>query len=83
MLESIDSANRENQKSDDMVSNLSGQTVPLVDAITGEITKAHGKLDNASFMARAPQAVVEQERKRLDDFRATFTQLQAQRTKLG
>ena len=51
--------------------------------LSGEITKAHGKLDNASFMARAPQAVVEQERKRMDDFRATFTQLQAQRTKLG
>ncbi|MEW6561813.1 MAG: valine--tRNA ligase [Pseudomonadota bacterium] len=49
----------------------------------GEIAKAQGKLGNASFVDRAPAAVVEQERKRLEDFSATLTQLQAQRKKLG
>ncbi len=51
--------------------------------LAGEITKAQGKLNNASFVDRAPAQVVEQERKRLDDFCATLMQLQAQRTKLG
>ncbi|MBI4938978.1 MAG: valine--tRNA ligase [Nitrosomonadales bacterium] len=51
--------------------------------LTGEIGKAQGKLDNASFVERAPAAVVVQERKRLDDFGATLAQLQAQRVKLG
>ncbi|HLY95872.1 MAG TPA: class I tRNA ligase family protein, partial [Sideroxyarcus sp.] len=51
--------------------------------LSNEITKAHAKLGNASFVARAPAAVVEQEKKRLEDFGATLTQLQAQRKKLG
>jgi valyl-tRNA synthetase len=51
--------------------------------LSGEITKAQGKLGNASFVERAPAQVVEQERKRLDDFINLLTQLQAQRTKLG
>ncbi|MDD2915710.1 MAG: valine--tRNA ligase [Gallionella sp.] len=51
--------------------------------MTGEIAKAQAKLGNESFVARAPAAVVEQEKKRLDDFGATLVQLQAQRNKLG
>ena len=51
--------------------------------LSGEIVKAHGKLGNASFVERAPAQVVEQERKRLDDFDSMLRQLQAQRTKLG
>jgi len=51
--------------------------------LSGEITKAQGKLGNASFVERAPAQVVEQERKRLDDFVSLLAQLQAQRTKLG
>jgi valyl-tRNA synthetase len=51
--------------------------------LSNEITKAQAKLGNESFVARAPAAVVEQEKKRLDDFGATLTQLQAQRMKLG
>ncbi|MDX8398692.1 MAG: valine--tRNA ligase [Gallionellaceae bacterium] len=51
--------------------------------LTGEICKAQAKLANASFVERAPAAVVEQERKRLDDFVSVLTQLEAQRGKLG
>jgi valyl-tRNA synthetase len=51
--------------------------------LTNEITKANAKLGNESFVARAPAAVVEQEKKRLEEFGATLVQLQAQRKKLG
>ncbi len=51
--------------------------------LSGEITKAQAKLGNASFVERAPAAVVEQERKRLDDFGTMLMQLQAQRGRLG
>jgi valyl-tRNA synthetase len=51
--------------------------------LSGEITKAQTKLGNASFVVRAPASVVEQERKRLDDFGTMLMQLQAQRGKLG
>jgi valyl-tRNA synthetase len=51
--------------------------------LTGEISKAQAKLGNESFVARAPAAVVAQEQKRVADFSATLTQLQAQRVKLG
>ncbi len=51
--------------------------------IIGEVAKTEGKLGNESFVARAPAAVVEQEKKRMSDFSATLVQLQAQRVKLG
>ena len=51
--------------------------------LAGEITKAQGKLGNASFVLRAPHQVVEQERRRMDDFTITLTQLQAQLDKFG
>jgi valyl-tRNA synthetase len=51
--------------------------------LTNEITKANAKLGNESFVARAPAAVVEQEKKRLEEFGTTLVQLQAQRKKLG
>ena len=51
--------------------------------LSGEILKIQGKLGNASFVDRAPAQVVEQERKRMDDFSATIAQLQTQRDKLG
>jgi valyl-tRNA synthetase len=50
--------------------------------LSGEISKAQAKLGNASFVERAPAAVVEQERKRLDEFGALLMQLQQQREKL-
>jgi valyl-tRNA synthetase len=51
--------------------------------LSNEITKAQAKLGNESFVARAPVAVVEQEKKRMEEFGATLVQLQAQRKKLG
>ncbi len=51
--------------------------------LSNEITKAQAKLGNESFVARAPAAVVEQEKKRMEEFGATVVQLQAQRKKLG
>ncbi len=51
--------------------------------LSGEITKAQAKLGNASFVERAPANVVELERKRMEDFSSTLSQLQAQRQKLG
>jgi valyl-tRNA synthetase len=50
--------------------------------LQGEITKADAKLGNDSFVARAPAAVVEQERARLADFRQALARLQDQRGRL-
>jgi valyl-tRNA synthetase len=51
--------------------------------LSAEIAKAEGKLNNESFVARAPASVVEQEKKRLDDFSSTVTHLKVQRAKLN
>jgi valyl-tRNA synthetase len=51
--------------------------------LEGEIVKAHGKLGNESFVARAPAAVIEQERKRLADFEATLAKVRDQLARLG
>jgi valyl-tRNA synthetase len=48
-----------------------------------EIAKARGNLGNASFVERAPAAVVEQMKKRLADFEAKLADLRAQSAKLG
>lgn len=51
--------------------------------LTGEISKANGKLNNESFVARAPAAVVEQEKQRLIEFTANLEKLEAQLAKLN
>ena len=51
--------------------------------LSNEIVKAQAKLGNVSFVARAPAAVVEQEKKRVTDFGTTLMQLTEQRKKLG
>jgi len=50
--------------------------------LTAEIAKAQSKLSTPTFIERAPTAVVEQEKKRLQDFSTTMSQLQTQRAKL-
>jgi valyl-tRNA synthetase len=47
------------------------------------IAKANGKLSNEAFCAKAPAAVLEQERKRLADFGATLTRINEQLARLG
>jgi valyl-tRNA synthetase len=51
--------------------------------LSGEITKATAKLSNESFVARAPAAVVEQERARIASFSETLAKLQTQLSRLG
>ena len=50
--------------------------------IQGEIVKAEAKLGNASFVERAPAAVVAQEQERLAGFRTTVDKLRTQLTRL-
>ena len=51
--------------------------------LEGEIAKANGKLSNEAFVAKAPAAVLEQERKRLADFSATLSKVREQLARLG
>jgi valyl-tRNA synthetase len=50
--------------------------------LQGELAKAQGKLSNEAFVAKAPPAVIEQERKRIDQFTATLSQLKDQLLRL-
>ena len=51
--------------------------------LEGEIAKAHNKLSNEAFVAKAPPQVIEQERKRIADFTATLEKLRGQLGRLG
>ena len=51
--------------------------------VDGEIAKCHNKLASETFVANAPPAVVEQERKRLADWNLQRDALAVQREKLG
>jgi valyl-tRNA synthetase len=51
--------------------------------VDGEVRKAAGKLSNASFVARAPAAVVAQERERMASFESLLGRLREQRVRLG
>ena len=53
------------------------------DRLQNEITKAHGKLSNEAFVAKAPPAVIEQEKKRVADFTATLAKVQDQLQRLA
>ena len=51
--------------------------------LEGEITKANAKLSNEAFCAKAPAAVLDQEKKRVADFGASLGKLQEQLQRLG
>jgi valyl-tRNA synthetase len=51
--------------------------------LEGEIAKAEAKLGNESFVARAPAAVVEQEKARMADFGTALERVRTQFTRLG
>ena len=51
--------------------------------LENEIAKAHGKLANENFVARAPAQVLEQEKARLAGFTATLEKVSAQLARLG
>ena len=48
-----------------------------------QITRAHTKLSNEAFVAKAPAVVLEQERKRVADFAATLEKMREQLVRLG
>jgi len=47
-----------------------------------EIAKANGKLGNEAFVAKAPPAVIAQERQRVADFEATLNKIEDQLKRL-
>lgn len=54
-----------------------------IERLQGEINKAEAKLGNASFVERAPAAVVEQERQRVAQFGETLAKVKQQFDRLG
>ncbi len=51
--------------------------------LEGEIVKAQAKLANEGFVARAPAAVVAQEKERVISFGATLEKVREQMVRLG
>ncbi|QEA11651.1 valine--tRNA ligase [Comamonas flocculans] len=51
--------------------------------LSGEIAKARGKLANEAFVAKAPAAVIAQEKQRVADFGATLARIREQLARLG
>ena len=51
--------------------------------LEGEIAKTTGKLSNEAFVAKAPPAVIDLERKRMADFSATLEKIKEQFTRLA
>ena len=51
--------------------------------LEGEIAKATAKLGNEAFVAKAPPAVIDQEKKRVADFTATLVKVRDQLQRLG
>ncbi len=66
--------------------DVAAEKVRIAKEITrleGEVTKANVKLGNEAFVAKAPPAVITQERQRLADFRDTLDKLREQLVRLG
>ncbi len=51
--------------------------------LEAEVAKAEGKLANQAFVAKAPPAVIDQERQRIAQFGATLARLREQLARLG
>ena len=51
--------------------------------LEGEIIKAQGKLSNEAFVAKAPPAVITQERQRMADFESTLEKVRGQLGRLA
>jgi valyl-tRNA synthetase len=51
--------------------------------LEAEMAKANGKLSNEAFVAKAPPAVIAQERQRLADFGVTLEKMRDQLARLG
>jgi valyl-tRNA synthetase len=54
-----------------------------IEKLEKQISIAQGKLANEGFVARAPAAVIDQEKQRVADFTATLEQLKPQLAKLA
>ena len=54
-----------------------------IERLRSEIGKAEAKLNNASFVQRAPAAVVEQERQRVAEFKQALRRFEDQQGRLG
>jgi valyl-tRNA synthetase len=54
-----------------------------IEKLEKQIAIAAGKLGNESFVARAPAAVVEQEKQRVAEFTATLEKLKPQLARIG
>jgi valyl-tRNA synthetase len=54
-----------------------------IDRLMGEIAKAQAKLDNAGFVARAPVAVVDQEKRRVAEFGLALERMREQLEQLN
>jgi valyl-tRNA synthetase len=50
--------------------------------LEGEVSKANAKLANEAFVAKAPPAVIEQEKKRVAEFSATLEKMREQFARL-
>ena len=53
------------------------------DRLTREVARLSGKLGNVGFTGKAPASVVEIEQRKLDDARASLTQLEEQRQRIA
>ena len=51
--------------------------------LEAEIAKAQGKLANEAFVAKAPPAVITQERQRMTDFESTLAKVRGQLARLA
>jgi valyl-tRNA synthetase len=51
--------------------------------LEGEITKANAKLGNEAFVSKAPQAVLDETKKRVADFGATLDKIRQQLQRMG